>query len=266
MKSLASSNVWWPDLDRQQEDWAKKCETCQAGKKQPSKAPLHLWAWPTLPWQRVHVDFAGQVMGKMLLIATDAHSKWPEVQVMSSTTTSKTIEVLRELFTRYGLPEQLVSDNGPQFVSDYFRSFLMSNEVKHSRSPLYHPATNGTAERLVQTVKQALKSGQQQGVPLKLALATFLLRYWYMQPLELPPALCSSIVPLARGWICFEGMFLSMPVHSKIARKCTMTCRAGTESSLLDKVCGFETCVEVQHGFEESDGHSGSSILPCASA
>lgn len=69
----------------------------QASKNLPPKAPVHPWCWLTLLWQRIHVDFSGPVMGKMLLVVTDAHSKWPEVQAMNSTTVSKTIEVLQEL-------------------------------------------------------------------------------------------------------------------------------------------------------------------------
>ena len=141
------------------------------------KAPLHPWAWPTLPWQRIHVDFAGPVRGKMLLIIIDAHSKWPEVYTMSSTTASKTIAKLRDAFARFGLPEQLVSDNGPQFVSEELEFFLRRNGVKHIHSSPYHPASNGAAERLVQTVKQALEAGHQEGVSMEHALITFLLRY-----------------------------------------------------------------------------------------
>ena len=169
--------MWWPELDREIESCTKSCQPCQAGKNTSPKASLHPWAWPSVPWQRIHADFAGPVMGKMLLVITDAHSKWPEVQIMTSTTASKTIEVLCELFARFGLPEQLVSDNGPQFVSDEFKTFLKGNGVKHLRSAPYHPATNSAAKRLVQIIKQALKTAHQQGMPLEKALATFLLRY-----------------------------------------------------------------------------------------
>ena len=75
----------------------------------------------------MHVDFAVPVRGKLLFIAVDAHSKWPEAVVMNSTTASQVILVLWNLFAHYGLPEQLVSDNGLQFVSDEFQHFLATN-------------------------------------------------------------------------------------------------------------------------------------------
>ena len=98
MKALARSHVWWPELDEEIEECAKACSACQANKHAPAKAPLHPWNWPSSPWERIHIDFAEPVAGKTLLIIMDAHSKWPEVMVMDSTTSSKTITVLREMF------------------------------------------------------------------------------------------------------------------------------------------------------------------------
>lgn len=72
----------------------------------------------------------------------DACSKWPEVFSMTSTTTAQTVMVLRELFTRTGVPAQLVSDNGPQFIHEGFQIFLRNNGIKHVTSVSYHPATN----------------------------------------------------------------------------------------------------------------------------
>ena len=69
----------------------------------------------------------------MFFLVTDAHSKWPEVNIMSSTTAVRTISVLREMFSRLGIPEQLVSDNGPQFLSDEFKQFMTTNGIKHIR-------------------------------------------------------------------------------------------------------------------------------------
>ena len=57
-------------------------------------------------------------MGSMFLVAIDAYSKWPEVEIMSQTTTGKTLDVLRRWFASHGVPEHIVSDNGPQFVAE----------------------------------------------------------------------------------------------------------------------------------------------------
>ena len=147
------------------------------GKQAPPAAPLSPWSWPTKPWQRVHLDFAGPFLNKMYLLAVDAHSKWPEVFEMSQTTSLKTISVLRHLFAKYGLPEQIVSDNGPQFISEEFETFMKSNGVKHTRCSPYHPSSNGAVERFVRTFKQAMKAGDKDGLTPQHRLENFLLTY-----------------------------------------------------------------------------------------
>ena len=177
MKALAWSHVWWPKMDGEIETRAKSCLSCQANKHLPPKAPLLCWPWPSVPWERIHVDYAGPVMGKMLLVVVDAHPKWPEICIMSSTTSSKTITALRDIFAHFGLPKHLVSDNGPQFISEEFEQFLVENGVNHIWSSPYHPFTNGAAKRVMQTVKQALRAGRQDRRSLEHILATFLLQY-----------------------------------------------------------------------------------------
>ncbi|XP_037514648.1 uncharacterized protein K02A2.6-like [Rhipicephalus sanguineus] len=75
---------------------------------------------------------------------------------MNSTNSEKTVEKLRSVFAAYGLPEEIVTDNGPQFTSACFETFLKRNGIRHTKTPPYHPASNGTAERCVQTLKRHL--------------------------------------------------------------------------------------------------------------
>ena len=177
MKSVARSYLWWPGLDKELEECVQNCVSCQAVKSVPAPAPLHPWVWPDKPWKRVHLDFAGSFMGRMYLIAVDAHSKWPEVIEMTSTTAQKTITELRRIFAAYGLPEQVVTDNGPQFVADEFATFMKMNGIKHIRCVPYHPSSNGAVERFVQTFKRAMKAGERDGLTLHQRLSTFLLAY-----------------------------------------------------------------------------------------
>ncbi|KAL2077680.1 hypothetical protein ACEWY4_027184 [Coilia grayii] len=176
MKAIARSYVWWPGLDAQVEDRCKTCISCRQWQKSPGLTKLHLWPWPTAPWQRIHIDFAGPFEGRTFFVVVDAHSKWPEVILMDSTSSAKTIEVLRGLFSHYGVPEVLVSDNGPQFTSEEFANFLTSNGIKHKRSAPFHPATNGLAERSVQTFKHSLKASKGMASVQK-RLDAFLLQY-----------------------------------------------------------------------------------------
>ena len=83
-----------------------------------------------------------------------ANSKWPEVfSIISSSTSTATITVF---FAAYGLPVQMVTDNGPQFTSDEFATFMKMNGTKHIRSAPYHPSTNGLAKRFVHAVIEAV--------------------------------------------------------------------------------------------------------------
>ena len=100
----------------------------------------------------MHIDYAGPMYGKMFLLMVDANTKWLEVDVTSSSTSAATIDLMRNSFAAFGLPEVIVSDNAATFTSDEFGDFLKRNGVRHVCTPPYHPASNGLAERAVQTL------------------------------------------------------------------------------------------------------------------
>ena len=158
------------DLDKAIENIAQSCHSCQAMKAAPP-------AGPNTRWTRIHMDFAGPFQGHMFFIVVNAHSKWPEVMEMTTTTTANTLNALRELFSRHGLPEQMVSDNGPQFISEEFALFAKQNGIRHICYAPYHPSSNGLAERFVQTFKRAMKASKKDGGSLSHRLAEFLLTY-----------------------------------------------------------------------------------------
>ncbi|XP_028304146.1 uncharacterized protein K02A2.6-like [Gouania willdenowi] len=175
MKSLARSFVWWPGMDVALEEKVKTCLQCQTNQKMPAPAPLHPWEWPTRPWSRLHLDFAGPFMGHMFLVLMDAHSKWLEAHIMSNITAPVTTDLLRSIFATHGLPDTIVSDNGPTFTSEVFREFVEKNGIRHIRTAPYHPASNGLAERAVETLKSGLR--KMTGHSLEIKLARFLFQY-----------------------------------------------------------------------------------------
>ncbi|XP_033103979.1 uncharacterized protein K02A2.6-like [Anneissia japonica] len=113
-------------------------------------------------------------MGSNRLLVVDAYSKYPCIHPTTSTSTSATIKLLEEDCAHFGYPHTLVSDNATTFTSDEFQLWCTERGIVHLTGALYHPATNGAAERLVQSFKQALrKSTHPPGVALK----EFLIQY-----------------------------------------------------------------------------------------
>ncbi len=85
----------------------------------------------------------------MYLVVIDAHSKWLEVVPMGVCTATYTVQALRTIFARFGVPESIVSDNGPQFVAADFQAFCTANGIHQIRVAPYHPSSNGMTERAV---------------------------------------------------------------------------------------------------------------------
>ena len=176
IKRLARGYIWWPGMDQELEVAVKVCDQCQQHQKSPAKAPMHPWEWPERPWARIHIDYAGPFRGKMILVMVDSHSKWMEALVVNSATSNATIQKLQALFATHGLPEVLVSDNGTAFTSEEFSAFMRRNGIRHLTSAPYHPASNGLAERAVQTLKDALRKDTGE-VSLDSQIQEFLFRY-----------------------------------------------------------------------------------------
>lgn len=176
MKALSRNYIYWPNLDRDLEDLCRACDACRVVRDAPPHAPLHPWEFPHYPWQRLHADFA-ECAGKRYLIVVDAHSKWIEALEMRATDARTTIKAFRSIFARFGLPSQLVTDNGPPFFSQEFKSYCEHNVIKHVTSAPYRPQGNGAAENAVKTVKKAIKRALHENEDIPTALARFLFQY-----------------------------------------------------------------------------------------
>ena len=173
MKGLARMYVWWPGIDSDIDTTVRQCNECQTCQATPPQLPLHPWTWPSRPWSRLHLDYAGPVNGKMFLIVIDAHSKWIEAFCTPNATSSAVINELKPLFAQFGIPETI---DGTCFMSVEFEDFLASNGVRHLTSAPYHPASNGLAERAVQIIKKGLKKVTEGTIRTRLAKILFAYR------------------------------------------------------------------------------------------
>lgn len=174
MKSLARSLIWYPGLDRDIESLVKSCKVCQTARSRPPQVHGQ-WPTPTRPWQRLHIDHFF-FEDKICLLVIDALSKYIEVEIVKNVSVQETIDALRLVFSRHGLPDVICSDNATCFSSAQFASFLQHNGIEHVTSPPYSPASNGQAERGVRVIKDLLKK-QKQNDSLRNRLSRVLFYY-----------------------------------------------------------------------------------------
>ncbi|XP_011859118.1 PREDICTED: uncharacterized protein K02A2.6-like [Vollenhovia emeryi] len=163
MQALARIQCFWPGINQQINSFVQRCGRCAINAKTPRKETLHPWPQPSRSWERLHIDFAGPMDGDVFLVVVDAFSNWPEIVRMRCTTANKTVEVLEEIFARWGPCKTIVSDNGPQFVSSTFKEFCKRYAIEHITSAPYHPQSNGRAERFVDIMKTGMKKLEGEG-------------------------------------------------------------------------------------------------------
>ena len=96
--------------------------------------PLRPTTMPNKPWQDIHIDLCGPFpTGESLLVCEDACTRWPEVVILKTTTSAVIISHLKRIFAAQGIPMTVVSDNGPQFISEEFEAFLRDYGITHRK-------------------------------------------------------------------------------------------------------------------------------------
>ena len=120
---------------------------------------------PQRPWEKIGTDLF-ELKGKSYLLLVDYFSRYIEVVKLSSTTTKSVVAAMKPVFARHGIPDMIVSDNGPQYSSQEFQEFAEDYGFQHVTSSPYHPQGNGEAERAVKTVKKLLRDTDDPNLAL----------------------------------------------------------------------------------------------------
>ena len=174
MKAIARSLVWYPKIDVDITNIVKSCQICTANSAKPSQNSKTTWPTPDRKWSRLHIDHFF-LDNYVFLVVIDALTKYIECEIVKTVNSSDTIDALRTIFSRNGLPNSIVSDNATSFTSDQFASFLNDNLIAHTTSPPYCPFSNGQGEAAVKVVKNLLKKNTAGSI--KIRLANVLLHY-----------------------------------------------------------------------------------------
>ena len=145
--------------------YVEGCDTCQCTKPKrvSPAAPLIPNEIPTKPWKIISIDMISPLPeskgNNVILVIVDRFSKKIEGIPTTTELTSKGVaELFRDhVFKQHGLPQKVISDQGPQFVSHFMADLLALLGIKHNRSTAYHPQTDGQTERINQELEQYLR-------------------------------------------------------------------------------------------------------------
>ena len=155
LKKLAKLNSWWPRMDTDIEQYVRNCQQCATHRPNTSTT---LDKWPLSGvWERLHIDWLHLPAYGDILIIVDAGTGWIEAFLCPDRSTKSVIKSLRTVFTRFGIPYYVVSDNAKEFVASDLSIWLNAQGCSKIETPTYNPQSNGLAERAVKTVKKALK-------------------------------------------------------------------------------------------------------------
>lgn len=176
-KQFLRSRFYWPGMDEATEAMIKNCRACILNQPLNKYTPLQPAALPRGPWVKGAVDIVGPINGKFILTYIDYYSSYPEAYVLREITSRDVIKVLTDIFARFGFPEEIVSDNGKQFVSAEFENFLKSCGIKHTRVSPYFARSNGKLERFHRYLKKNFRAAMSEGKSWEEELPKILMTY-----------------------------------------------------------------------------------------
>jgi len=176
-KSLLREKVWFPNIDKLVEAKVKSCGVCSVATPESKREPLRMSPLPAAPWKELSVDFAELPNKEYLLLITDDYSRYPVVEIVKSTSATTVMPKLDKVFSEFGVPDIVRSDNGPPFNSKEFATFADDLGFKHRKVTPKWARANGEVERFVRTVKKVVKTAKLEHKNYKQELNRLLRNY-----------------------------------------------------------------------------------------
>ena len=177
-KQRLRSKVWWPGIVKQAELVCSRCIDCMTVSMPQAPQPLSMTKFPEKPWSFLSADLLGPLPnGQSIIVMVDYYSRYFECAFLNGTKSENVIEFMDTVFTRFGYCDSIRTDNGPQFASELFQSYLTEHDIKWlSTTPLW-PQANGEVERINRTLLKVLKIAHGNNQNLGRELRRFLQAY-----------------------------------------------------------------------------------------
>ncbi|KAJ1121322.1 hypothetical protein NDU88_009435 [Pleurodeles waltl] len=183
-QELLQRYFWWPSLKTDTETYVSACPVCAQTKTPRTKVAglLRPLPVPSAPWCTLSTDFICSLPtssgNQVIMVTVDSFTKMAHFSALKKLPTAPEMSriFLRDIFRLHGLPLEVISDRGPQYVSRFWRAFCAFFNIEISLSSGFHPQTNGQTERVNQELQQYLRcycNATQSNWSEYLALAEF---------------------------------------------------------------------------------------------
>ncbi|XP_028411670.1 uncharacterized protein K02A2.6-like [Dendronephthya gigantea] len=178
-KALLREKIWFPGMDSKIKTFIENCAACQTVGPCSPPEPMSITPTATEPWQSLALDFYGPIphSGQYLLVVTDTYSKFPEVEIVKSTSAKACIPKLDRIFGTHGIPKTIKTDNGPPFNGDDFKRYMAALGIEWTRSTPLWPQGNGNAGSVMKPLGKVIKTSVLEGKNWRQELQRFLLNY-----------------------------------------------------------------------------------------
>ena len=178
-KSLLREKIWYPNMNQKVKEMIEGCSSCQAVGISNPVEPMMITPTEDRPWYHVGIDFLGPIPNshQYLLVVIDTYTKFPEVEIVHSTSVQAIIPKLDRIFATHGIPAKLTSDNGPPFNGAEFERYMKVLNIDWIRSTPLWPQGNSNVENFNKTLVKVLQTAQLEERNWKQELQRFLLSY-----------------------------------------------------------------------------------------
>jgi predicted Fe-S protein YdhL (DUF1289 family) len=154
--------MFWPGMNAELKEFISHCETCQRYEMKQQKETLMSHELTDRLWERVGADIFS-IFDRNYLVMVDYFSNFWEVDRLHNMRAITCIKTMKSHFARHGVPDVLISDNGPQFTSDEFAKFRKEWSFEHNTSSPGHQQANGKAEAAVKSAKRLMRKAKESG-------------------------------------------------------------------------------------------------------
>ena len=250
-KALLRSKSYFPGMDKAVEDEISRCMSCQAVGRGNPPAQLNITPTTKETWDTVNIDYLGPLPnGVYVFVIMDQKSKFPDVEFVHNTSATVLIKALERIISTYGIPNTVISDNGPPFQSHRIREFMEKYSINHQKITPRWPQSNGEVERFMTSITKIIRTAYIEHKNWKSEVHQFLFAYR-----NAPHA--TTQIPPAELMFNRKCRYTIPNYHNKVKKDI----QRNAESRIIEAKHKAKLYSDQKHHARTPDIHTGDQVL-----